>query len=284
MGLGESSAALAQRFCAYRPGMTPAADERVARLYGLPLDRFTAERNALAAELSSDGERDAAAAVKALRKPSAAAWAVNQLVRAEPDLVEALLGAGGELRQAHRQAASGRRAEQLRAAADAERAAVERLMARAPAVLGRLPSAPLSASIRNTLHAASSDDDARDRVGSGTLTTELGPIGLGPATAAPPRAAGAAEPAKAGDDAEAKRRAAEVAEMRKAAAAAEKALQRELEAATRALERAEEAHARAREVEEAAAERTKEARRRLREARSGLVDAQKSRARLERER
>ena len=263
--------------------MTPAPDERVARLYGLPADRFTAERNALAAELSSEGDRDAAAAVKALRKPSAAAWAVNQLVRAEPDLVEALLGAGGELRQAHRQAASGRRAEQLRAAADAERAAVERLMARAPAVLGRAPSAALSDSIRNTLHAASSDDDARDRVRSGTLTTELRPIGLGPAPAASRRAAGSAAPAKAGDDAEAKRRAAEVADMRKAAVAAEKALQREVEAATRALERAEEAHARAREVEEAAAERAKEARRRLRDARSGLGDAQKNRARLERE-
>src|SRR4051812_23137763 len=142
MGLGESSAALAQRFCAYRPGMTPAADERVARLYGLPLDRFTAERNALAAELSSDGDRDAAAAVKALRKPSAAAWAANQLVRAEPDLVEALLGAGGELRQAHRQAAAGRRAPELRAAAGAGGAAGGGLVARAPPAPGRGPPPP----------------------------------------------------------------------------------------------------------------------------------------------
>src|SRR3954469_11196864 len=140
--------------------MPQAPGERIARLYGLPPEEFTPERNALAAELRAEGDGEGAAAVKALRKPTAAAAAVNQLVRAEPDLVEALLGAGGELRQAHRQAASGRRAEQLRAAADAERAAVERLMARAPAVLGRLPSAPLSDSIRNTLHAASSDDDA----------------------------------------------------------------------------------------------------------------------------
>jgi hypothetical protein len=267
--------------------MAPAPDERVARLYGFPLERFTAERNALAAELSSEGDRDAAAAVKALRKPSAAAWAVNQLVRAEPDLVEALLGAGGELRQAHRQAASGRRAEQLRAAAEAERAAVERLMTRAPAVLGRVPSAAVSEAIRNTLHAASSDDDARNRVRTGTLTTELQPIGLGPAPASSPRSRGPAKAAKtakaarAADEAEAKQRASQLAEMRKAAAAAEKALQREVEAATRALERAEEAHARARETAEAAAERAKEARRRLREARSGLVDAEKSRTRLD---
>src|SRR4051794_31350084 len=109
-------------------------DERIRRLYGLPLDQFTAERNALAAELRSVD-------VKALRKPSAAAWAVNQLVRAEPELVEALLGAGGELRQAHRQAASGKGAQQLRAAAGSERAAVRRPMGRAPAGVGPLPRA-----------------------------------------------------------------------------------------------------------------------------------------------
>src|SRR4051794_38140661 len=151
-------------------------DERIRRLYGLPLDQFTAERNALAAELRS-------AEVKALRKPSAAAWAVNQLVRAEPELVEALLGAGGELRQAHRQAASGKGAEQLRAAGDAERAAVEALMARASAVLGRAPSAALGQAMRDTLHAASSDDEARSLVASGTLVEGLRPVGLGPVPA-----------------------------------------------------------------------------------------------------
>src|SRR4051794_21314797 len=141
-------------------------EDRIRELYGLPLERFTAERNALAAELRSQE-------IKQLRKPSAAAWAVNQLVRAEPDLVEALLGAGGELRQAHRQAASGRGAAQLRAAAEAERAAVEALMARAPVLLGRPVSAALGESIRNTLHAASSDDEARERVASGTVVAEM---------------------------------------------------------------------------------------------------------------
>src|SRR4051795_9075400 len=163
--------------------MTAPTDERVARLYGLPPEDFTAGRNALAGELRAEGDHEAAATVKALRKPTAAAWAVNQLVRAEPDLVEALLGAGGELRQAHRQAASGRGAEQLRAAADAERAAIEQLMARVPAVLGRAPGAALSESIRNTLHPASSADAARPRVASGTRTPELRPVGLGPVPA-----------------------------------------------------------------------------------------------------
>jgi hypothetical protein len=256
--------------------MTPAADERVARLYGLPLEEFTPARNLLAVQLRSEGDRDGAAAVKALRKPTAAAWAVNLLVRAEPDLVDALLGAGGELRQAHRQAASGRGAEQLRAAAEAERAAVEQLMERAPAHLGRVLGAALGESIRNTLHAASSDDEARELVRAGMLTTELRPIGLGPVpgtSAALP----ATEP-----DADAKRREVERERLTRAAAAAVSALGREAEAATRALQRAEEAYERARDAADAAAEKAKAARERLRDAQRGLAQAQKRRTRLER--
>lgn len=237
MGSGESSAGLAQCFMSF-------VDDRVTRLYGLPLEQFTPERNALAAQLRVEGDGATAAEVGTLRKPTAAAWAVNQLVRAEADLVEALLGAGGELRQAHRQAASGKRAEQLRAAADAERAAVDALVRRAPAVLGRSVGAGLAESIRNTLHAASSDDEARELVRTGTLTTDLRPIGLGPAAAV--KSGGA---------------------LVDVASPRQKALSREVEQATRGLERAEEALTRARGAADAAAERVKEARKRLAAAR-----------------
>lgn len=261
--------------------MTTAPDERVVRLYGLPLAEFTPERNALAAELRAEGDSEAAAAVKSLRKPTAAAWAVNQLVRAEPDLVEALLGAGGELRQAHRQAASGRGAEQLRAAAEAERAAVELLMSRARAALGGPPTPTLADAIRNTLHAASSDDEARQQVRAGTLTAPLRPVGLGPLP-------GGMDAGRAGgrapkeDKAESKRRAAELAARLKAAKAAETALLREVAAAERALARAEGVYTRAREAAELASERAAEARARLRGARNALQDAQRRLGELER--
>src|SRR4051812_4454570 len=155
-------------------------DLRSSRLYAVPLEEFTAARNALAAELKAEGDAEGAAAVKALRKPSRAAWAVNQLVRSEPELVDALMGAGGELRQAHRQAASGKGAAQLRAAAEAERAAVEQLMARAP----KDTPPGLAQAMRETLHAASSDDEARELVREGRLTEAMQPIGLGPMAAA----------------------------------------------------------------------------------------------------
>jgi hypothetical protein len=275
--------------------MTPEPDERVGRLYGLPLDEFTPARNVLAKELRAEGDRDAAQSVRALRKPSRAAWAVNQLVRAEPELVEALLGAGGELRQAHRQAASGRGAEQLRGAAEAERAAVDRLMARAPDVLGEAPGAALADAMRNTLHAASSDDEARELIGEARLVDAVRPVGLGPVPAGlrmPPTASGkagrkpaAADAARAEAEAQAAeaRRRREHARLLKSARADETALRREADAAGRSLERADQGLVRAREAAEAATERAKDARRRARTARTALADAERRVARLERD-
>src|SRR3954470_22603945 len=72
-------------------------EEDIDRLYELPLGEFTAARNALAKELGGEeGKR-----VKALRKPSAAAWALNQAVRRAPGVLDEFLGAAEELRQAH---------------------------------------------------------------------------------------------------------------------------------------------------------------------------------------
>jgi hypothetical protein len=51
-------------------------DSRVDELYQLPLDEFTAARNALAKSLK--GEE--AESVKRLQKPTIVPWAVNQLV------------------------------------------------------------------------------------------------------------------------------------------------------------------------------------------------------------
>ena len=64
-------------------------------LYGLPLERFTEERNALVKELRKEGRREEAAEVSNLRKPSVAAWAVNQLLRTQRRDVAKLFEAGG---------------------------------------------------------------------------------------------------------------------------------------------------------------------------------------------
>ena len=75
---------------------TASNDERVDRLYELPLAEFTGARNALAKELRKEGDREGADAVKGLKKPSIEAWTVNQLVRHHRDEIAQLLDLGEE--------------------------------------------------------------------------------------------------------------------------------------------------------------------------------------------
>jgi hypothetical protein len=72
------------------------------RLYAEPLGDFTPARDA-AAKAAATGEgadKDLAARVKALKKPSVAAWSVNVLVRREGDQIDQVLALGESLRAA----------------------------------------------------------------------------------------------------------------------------------------------------------------------------------------
>lgn len=99
-------------------------------LYALPLDRFVPERGTLAKALRADRRRDEAKDVAALRKPSVAAWAINQLVRTQGDAVHELVAAGDALRGAHADLVGGHGEEaERRERAEAERAEGERAQA-----------------------------------------------------------------------------------------------------------------------------------------------------------
>ncbi len=152
-------------------------------LYGLPLERFTEERNSLVKALRKDGQRDEAARVAKLRKPSQAAWAVNQLVRTQRREVNALFRAGDALQKAQADLLGGKgNPSALREAVDAERTAGERLLERARGLLSTegndLTPARLE-QVSETLHAAALDNDARARVKDGCLERELRHVGLG---------------------------------------------------------------------------------------------------------
>ena len=103
--------------------MADAPAREVERLYGLDLDEFITARDATSAA-REEGKRDAAAAVKALRKPSNAAWIVNRLSALHPGVVSRLLEAGHALREVQLQGGG----EKLRDAIAAERGALERAM------------------------------------------------------------------------------------------------------------------------------------------------------------
>lgn len=71
-------------------------DDALDELYGAPLDEFVAERKRLARKLGGEEGKELAAR----RKPSVAAWVLNQLARRERRDVDLLLDAGHRLRQA----------------------------------------------------------------------------------------------------------------------------------------------------------------------------------------
>jgi hypothetical protein len=228
-----------------------------SELYGLPLDRFVAERGALAKAMRADGNRDEAAEVAKLRRPSVAAWAVNQLVRTQGAEVNALFKAGDQLQRAQADLLSGKGdAAKLRTATEREREAVDELTSAARGLLSseghELTPATLER-VSDTLHAAALDEDARAQVQDGCLERELRHVGLGAFGAL-----AAAPPAPKQD--EAKRKAAEKAEAERRriverANRAVEAAQGRRDRAADALREAEDALARARQsAAEAAAE------------------------------
>ena len=76
-------------------------------LFRTPPDRFVAERDALVKELRAQGRDDDAATVKALRKPTATVWALNQLAERESEALAALFETGRALRAAQSDAIAG---------------------------------------------------------------------------------------------------------------------------------------------------------------------------------
>ena len=160
-----------------------ADDADVDRLYGLPLERFVAERDALAKALRADGRREDAAAVKALAKPSVAAWAVNQAVRARPAEARALWDAGDALARAQEDLLAGRGdARALRDAARGEQAARGALVDAARGLLneaGRGLGEDALERADATLHAAAVDQAARADVAAGRAAQERRHAGLG---------------------------------------------------------------------------------------------------------
>ncbi len=152
-------------------------------LYGLPLEEFVSARGALAKTLRKQGQREQAQEIAALRKPSVAAWAVNQLVRTQQREVAALFSAGDALQAAQSQLLAGKGdAHALRGAVTREREAVETLAGRADGLLSadghELTQATLDR-VSDTLHAAALDADARSQVEQGALQRELRHVGLG---------------------------------------------------------------------------------------------------------
>lgn len=156
-------------------GIEDVADE----LYALAPEDFTASRNARATAAKRDGDRELAAAVQRLRKPTAGAWLLNQLVRQRRREVEEVLELGIRLRAA--QGTLG--AADLRAL-DAQRRQLTRAVAQQAVAIGlaagRKVSTQVAAEVEETLRSAMVDPDAGTALATGLLTDTFSSNGLEP--------------------------------------------------------------------------------------------------------
>jgi hypothetical protein len=149
----------------------------VDRLFELPPEEFTAARDELAKRAAGEGRADDARTIKALRRPTVAAWVVNQVARRRPQELEELLEAGASVRRAQRKVLSGVRSAEFREASERRRKLVTGLVRAAEDVLkesGRA-SAGAGEAVRSTFEAASLDDESAELVRAGRLSKELLP-------------------------------------------------------------------------------------------------------------
>jgi hypothetical protein len=147
-----------------------ASDRDIDRLYQLPLGEFTDGRNALAKAAGKGG-----ASIKTLEKPSAAAWAVNQLYWGERRTYDRLIRASERVRAAHAQMLKGKKID-LRTLELQHGAAVKDAAEHVRAILARAGDPATAATMKSvvdTLQALPGGGEP------GRLTKALAPIGFG---------------------------------------------------------------------------------------------------------
>ncbi|MEU0721055.1 hypothetical protein ABZ498_28225 [Streptomyces lavendulocolor] len=150
-------------------------------LYGLRPDRFTAVRNARAAEARKAGDRALAEAVRSLRRPTLAAWVSNLLVRERPAEARSLAALGDGLRRAHREL-DGERLRELSRKQHAVVAALARQARQLAADAGQPVGDDVQHEVEATLHAVLADPAAAGEWASGRLVRPLSaPVGFGAA-------------------------------------------------------------------------------------------------------
>ena len=140
--------------------------EATTELYGSDPEGFTERRGALAAQARAAGDRPAAKQIAGLRKPTRAAWIINQLVRADPGVPGQLVQLGDELRAA----AAALDGAKIRELSQARRRLVDTLIRQALQQAGEeSPPAVLREDLTATFGAALADPQVARDLAAGTL-------------------------------------------------------------------------------------------------------------------
>ena len=170
-----------------------AVDERLDALYRERPGAFVAGRDRLSKDLRDAGDREEANRIKALRRPSVAAWLINSAALSDPEVLEEFAEASRRLGEVQGRALEGRddaMTEWRDAAArerEASRAVVEAGLGLARDA-GEKVSPKALESAGDTLQAAAGDAELRDRVMHGRLERDVSAPTLGLPAAVPPAA------------------------------------------------------------------------------------------------
>lgn len=162
-----------------------------AELYALDPEDFTKRRGELATLARQDGDATAARAITGLRRPTKAAWLINRLARAEPEVVAGIAELGNALRAAQLSLDGAR----LRELTQQRRKLIAAASRRAFDVAGQPePPQSLRDEVTSTLEAALADPDVAKQFSAGTLVRSAHWSGFGDSTptltAVPARPAG----------------------------------------------------------------------------------------------
>jgi len=153
-------------------------DAAATELYGVPAADFIATRNDLAKQLKAAGDTLGSTRLKALRKPTVAAWITNLLARENPDDLDDLLALGDELREA----TADLDGERLRELTPRRHQQLDRLTKTARELADgadQKVSADVAQKVRETLDAALIDPAAGEAVREGRLSSALRHVGFG---------------------------------------------------------------------------------------------------------
>ena len=152
-------------------------------LYGLLPEDFAATRKIRAGEAQAAGDRDLAAAIRQLRRPTTSAWLANLLVRERPTQIAQLLELGTAMHRAQADLVG----EELRQLSQQRQEVVTSLSDAARQLahdLGKHTSDATMRELEETLEAAIADSEARDALASGHLAAAMRYSGLGAECAA----------------------------------------------------------------------------------------------------
>jgi hypothetical protein len=138
------------------------AEADIDRLYGVPPDEFMALRKGLVAAAKQRGDADAAKLIGAARRPTAAAWVVNLLVRHDATARPRL----SELTEALRAAHAAMDGSRIRELTSTQRKLIDTLVRAGLAAAGYADAtAAMRNDVTDTLQAAVADPDVAARLG-----------------------------------------------------------------------------------------------------------------------